>query len=678
MRGIRTLCALAVPATALFAVGTGAPAVAATAPANHTGTATHQSPIRARMSGTIADSGIGLPDLGGGNDDSAVAQAFPGTGVPQIPDGFAPDSIVNQDRSALPHNETSVAINPTNPQNLLVGANDYSAGFGTSGFYTSFDGGQSWYGGTLNFPALTNYAVTGTNSGAPDHPKVLDVMDGGGDPSVVFDSQGVAYYAEINFHRSGCVGGVFVYRSTNNGQTWSRPENVPSAGDPRPAGDGIVADNTEDNNCNIFFDKEMITTGRRPAGVLPASNADPAHLSQDRLYVTFTEFGQNPAVGGYLAAANAASTASPIYLSYSDDQGRHWSTPAYIGGTSDTYCGGSNATYPAPPAAHACVDSQGSDPAVDPNTGKLYVAFWNGDYALGADGQIISGASCATGQVLVVGSGDGGQTFGAPTQAACPNYSFPTDNQSDANCPGGAGNPVVSGYCFRVPTATEQSIAVNPKDGSVHVAFPTNTGGTAWPLGSSGSNLDVQTSSSNDGGTTWAAPVTVNQTTAGDQFFPWSSFGLDGTYYVSFLDRSLDAGLNHIGESVAISTTDGRSFVQHALSTGTFDGSLGFRDGLFLGDYTGIAAGPNGAYAAWPDTRRSGSFHAGDNPADFWSDVAGAGITPDGSTIGSLPVSLSESPSRLGLLPLVLLPGIAAVVIIRRRRMVGRLVRQSS
>jgi hypothetical protein len=55
--------------------------------------------------------------------------------------------------SAGPHNETSIAVNPTNPQNMIGGANDYQIGLNPGGHvsetvlsraHVTFDGGQTW------------------------------------------------------------------------------------------------------------------------------------------------------------------------------------------------------------------------------------------------------------------------------------------------------------------------------------------------------------------------------------------------------------------------------------------------------------------------------------------------------------------------------------------------------
>ena len=81
----------------------------------------------------------------------------------------------NQDYSCMPQDETALDINPVEKSYVLGGANDYRLGWGTSGFYASTDNGNHWYDGITPFPSLP--------SG--------DNLDGGGDPSTVYDRQGI-------------------------------------------------------------------------------------------------------------------------------------------------------------------------------------------------------------------------------------------------------------------------------------------------------------------------------------------------------------------------------------------------------------------------------------------------------------------------------------------------------
>jgi hypothetical protein len=214
-----------------------------------------------------------------------------------------------------------------------------------------------------------------------------------------------------------------------------------------------------------------------------------------------------------------------------------------------------------------------------------------------------------------------------------------------------------------VPSATQQSVTVNPLDGSVHVVYQDNrNGGKDWDPSKPGakpSDIDIYTTASSDGGRTWGTAVRVNQDPLGDlrdQFFPWSAYGPDGTLYVSYLDRAADPGggppgasfqlLNPggrlIGRSLAVSHDGGLTFQARAISSGVFDGGLGFRRGSFLGDYTGLAAGPLGAFTAWPDTRRAGVAVKGDNPTDMWSDIVGYASAP--GSAGPSPLSAPAAP----------------------------------
>ena len=266
------------------------------------------------------------------------------------------DVRLNQDYACMPQDEMSIAVNPTDTDNVFGGANDYRLGWGSSGFYVTTDrfgagghghdhspshdddddrGGQH-YDGIAIFPTPGSYPT-------PQAPK--DHLDGGGDPIAIFDSGGTAYYGQIHFERENDTGGIFVNRSTNGGFTWSRPciPNVAGVcggnGDPRQPGDGVVTFNPDDDGIfdgSIpFDDKPYGTAGPRPDGVAaqcftPSHTPTPCpagHAGPDRVYITWTRFSDDGA---------------EIMLSYSDDRARSWSMATVINGSAAFCVGGAN------------------------------------------------------------------------------------------------------------------------------------------------------------------------------------------------------------------------------------------------------------------------------------------------------------------------------------------------
>ncbi|HLK49958.1 MAG TPA: sialidase family protein [Bryobacteraceae bacterium] len=180
-------------------------------------------------------------------------------------------------------NETTIAVNPTNPKNLIAGANDYrvccdSDGLndGTGWAYYSFDGGATWK--NVQLPGLT--AETGGSGN-------FKLVDSAGDPVVAFSPDGIAYYANIVFSRTSFASGVAVSVSRDGGKTWSRPNMVTfvSAG-------------------NFFNDKEWLAAG--PNG---------------SVVVTWTSFSQGPHGAGFLS--------STIGGAVSSDYGHSWNQQGF-------------------------------------------------------------------------------------------------------------------------------------------------------------------------------------------------------------------------------------------------------------------------------------------------------------------------------------------------------------
>src|SRR5438874_9330548 len=94
---------------------------------------------------------------------------------------------LNCDSDTSPDNETPITTDPTNPDHLLAGSNDYFItikGSGVqervpTGFFTSFDGGHTWTDGQI--------------------PMGNGANGGNGDPSPAFDAKlGTAHMAQLS------------------------------------------------------------------------------------------------------------------------------------------------------------------------------------------------------------------------------------------------------------------------------------------------------------------------------------------------------------------------------------------------------------------------------------------------------------------------------------------------
>jgi hypothetical protein len=469
--------------------------------------------------------------------------------------------------AGLPQNETSIAINPTNPRNVIASSNDYEPAVdATMGLYVSFDGGKT-------FP----YSRHAHNIITPQRN-----MYGSGDPVVAFDRDGVAYASYISFGRSNFDSYIAVSRSTDGGVTWSVPvDGTPPAGTLITPGDGVVAHNGGPDDAAIFHDKEWMTAGPRPAGVPLAPGTDQGHVSVDRLYVTWTRF---------VAADDGSTIESPIYLSYSDDQGRHW-TPGHEISGSAPFCTVQNGDQD----GIACDEDQFSVPVVDKRTGTLYVAFENAN----TDGQIKN-------RYVIVSSTDGGGTFTAPT--------FVSDVFDGATkYPVCAGSQTLDAMCARIDAAG--NLDIDQRTGTLYLSFADNRNGTATDT-----NNDVFVTTSANGGRSWSRPVNLTADSVDDQIFPWLSVTPDGVVAVSYLDRRY-SGPKLFDTSLSVSVNDGRTFATRRVSERSWNPDLAFRQGTFIGDYTGLATSRGVAIPCWTDARFAEPNVDGNNPPNQQSDV---------------------------------------------------------
>lgn len=133
-------------------------------------------------------------------------------------------------------------------------------------------------------------------------------------------------------------------------------------------------------------------------------------------------------------------------------------------------------------------------------------------------------------------------------------------------------------------------IDMDPKSGRLYVAWSDYRNG----------GVDVFVSSSTDAGKTWSSAVRVNSDpihNGADHFFQWLAVDHStGVPYLIFYDRRKDPNNLDAVVVLARSSDNGQSFTNYAWTDVPFDPR-----GVFLGDYTGIAALNDRVYGAWTE-----------------------------------------------------------------------------
>lgn len=213
-----------------------------------------------------------------GQEAAFMVPAIAPPGAPSLATTPWPVYKVNQFVTAQPQNEPSIAINRTDPLNVVAAWRDFRLGSSPAirrvAIGRSFDGGATWVEGLF------------TDAHGWDRQS---------DPSVASDCDGVLYACILSYLNANQANeALVVTRSLDGGQSWSA------------AVDAVRAANGD------FEDRQIMTADDTPAS--PFAN---------RVYVSWSRFPGNGGDPYIMAVASA-------------DRGGTWSAPALVSDVPNT------------------------------------------------------------------------------------------------------------------------------------------------------------------------------------------------------------------------------------------------------------------------------------------------------------------------------------------------------
>ena len=367
-------------------------------------------------------------------------------------------SLIQVNQVALnSQNEPAIAINPSNPRNLVAGSISFETGTGQCAAYASTDRGKTW-----SHQLLPNVAP----------------FTAAGDPFVAFDASGTAYFLCMELTPGPRT--QYVWRSTDGGQTWLGPSLA--LGSPTTDEDkGHVAVDARPGSPysgNVYVVATQSPCG--PGDLRFARSTDgglnflPDQAINDAAAIAFSgsiAIGADGAVyvsWGQLTPCGPGQSISAIMIDKSTDGGQSFG--ALSGGTDHTISAG-NIVEIARPVGDSRAGASMASLGAHPTNPDIVYAVWAGDPAGVDDSDIMFSRSL-----------DGGDNWSAPVRV-----------NDDVN---------PSGEFFSQFWPT---LAVDPTDGEIDIVWysdqndPNRTDAT--PL------VDVYFTSSTDAGASFGPSV---------------------------------------------------------------------------------------------------------------------------------------------------------------------------
>ncbi len=481
--------------------------------------------------------------------------------------------------------DPSLAANPKDPKNLVIGQSDGAAGFARAGIDYSLDRGARWW--SYQAPAGQNQTSTG------DH-WTFDASSG---PSVAFGPDGELYAASVAFDvlHDG-YDQLYVLKSNPGyrGEFLHSPDAAGLGGaqvlSASPV--GLVSDNFGDPT--LFDDRASVAVDRFGGSPLKGN-----------VYVVWTIFDSS------CGATGDRYCSSTIAFSKSTDGGATWNggtvgrpgPPVEISGNNPGACQFGN-LFDVNRDPSDCDFDQGAWPVVGAD-GSVDVVFDNCNATL--DGAAGPG-QC---QQMFVKSYDGGATWTSPVKVADDYATQPEQGLSGAmpnGCPPFRPCLPPNGYVVN----DYPSMGVDESTGTLAVfwsdfrdgSFTTDDNGDVV---CSPCNSDVFASVSTDGGASWSEAKLVDSSTAA-QFLPWGDVDEHGGLHVAYYDRSPhgDEHDGSVGLTLATSTDSGATWRTRRIASADLPNltpDTNPAQAGFIGDRISLVARGGQVFVAWTDTR---------------------------------------------------------------------------
>jgi hypothetical protein len=401
-----------------------------------------------------------------------------------------------------PQSETSIAINPASPGQIVAGSNEIDR-LPMRGYFSS-DGGKRWGGVDLPLPPPLNGSGT----------------DFGSDPAVAWDTRGNVFYAYIVvfFNRGfDAITGteMAVARSSDGGRTWTPAFFNFNSGTGRFNDKPYIAVDTNPGSpfrdtVYAAWDNASLNNGKSSANdvILVSRSTDGGRTFSAAVAASGTGGGPRAVIGadpfvapdGTLHVAWHDVTGNQIAEASSADGGQSFGPTRAISPTRVPF----DVAIPAQDVRGALVyPACGADASAGPDRGNLYCSWMDQTPARGTD-------------IFVSRSADGGSTWGTRLRV--------NDD------PAGVANDQFN-----------QWLSVDPSDGSVNLSWNDTRNDPAHL------STDIFYARSTDGGLSFGNNVQVttaptNETCCGaqlhDQYGDYEGIAaMDGSVHPVWTDR---------------------------------------------------------------------------------------------------------------------------------------------